>query len=340
LVGPSENNIGEVFQVTDPLTADMTPTKKDVLEAYSLIRTHVTQTPLLDRLSLNTPSGTKLSIKAESLQETGSFKFRGALHACMLAAKNGAEHVLAYSSGNHAQGIARAAKMLGLHATIIMPHDAPSIKMDRVRRDGAQIVTYVRGKESREELGEQLKDQKSAILIKPYDDARVIAGQGSLGLELLHQLDEPHDVVVCCGGGGLSSGIALAFDGSPHRLFVAEPKYFDDWGRSLEAGQRLSNERETGSICDAILTPTPGEITFGILKTRLAGHFAASDGEVLLAMKSAWEEAKITAEPGGAVALAAALHHYQGDRPVCAIVTGGNADPQIFARALAPEQQK
>ncbi len=323
--------------MTDPLAANKTPTRSDVLAAYSLIRPHVTLTPLLDRVNIKTQAGTKLSIKAESLQETGSFKFRGALHACMLVAKEGARHVLAYSSGNHAQGIARAAKMLGMEATIIMPHDAPTIKMDRVRRDGADIFTYLRGQESREELGERLQQEKEAFLIKPYDDARVIAGQGSLGLELLQQLNEPHDVIVCCGGGGLSSGIALAFDGGPHRLFVAEPAGFDDWGRSLDKGQRLSNDRATGSICDAILTPTPGEITFDILKSRLAGHFAADDREVMMAMKSAWEEAKITAEPGGAVALAAALFHYQGDRPVCAVVTGGNADPQIFAKALAQD---
>ena len=317
------------------MTSDHRPTSQNVQEAYGLLRHHVTQTPIIVHPTFQSASGTSLRIKAECLQQTGSFKYRGARYACMKAAEQGATSVLAYSSGNHAQGIARAARQLGMKATIIMPHDAPALKMQRVRDDGAELITYQRGVESREDLGAEHAKKTGAVLIKPYDEPHVIMGQGSLGLELCQQLDEPHDIIVCCGGGGLTAGVALALDGSGHRLWLAEPAGFDDWKRSLETQTRQSNDKEYGSICDAIMTPTPGEITFDIVKTRASGGFAVSEQEVCEAMRFAWREAKITAEPGGSVALAAALFHIKTDRPVCAVVTGGNADPELFAQIIS-----
>jgi len=314
------------------------PSHHDVCAADALIRAHLVTTPVLSNQHIRTAGGQPLKVKAEPLQHTGSFKYRGARHACMRAKQEGAKSIIAYSSGNHAQGVARACKELGLHGIIIMPSDAPALKMARVRRDGAEVVTYKRGEESREDLGEALAKKHEATLVKPYDDPAVIAGQGTLGLELRTQLDEPHDIIVCCGGGGLSSGIALALDGSGHHVYLAEPEGFDDWKRSLASGVRETNPTEQGSICDAIMTPTPGEITFEILKNRAEGAFAVPERDVREAMMCAWEEFKITAEPGGSVALAAALFQHHGERPVCAVVTGGNADPHLFAHIIANDE--
>jgi threonine dehydratase len=301
-------------------------------------------TPLLESALLNRMAGRRILVKAECLQRTGSFKFRGgwaAVSALSEAARR--RGVIAYSSGNHAQGVARAAELMGVPAVIVMPRDAPTLKVANTKAYGAEVVSYDRaGGESREEVGGQLAEERGLTLIKPYDEPMVIAGQGTCGLEIAEQARaagvERADVLVCCGGGGFSAGIALALEAEAPGLRVrpVEPAGFDDWTRSLAAGERLRNDSETGSICDALLSPMPGALTFPVLK-RLAGPgLAVSDDEALRAMAHAFLRLKIVAEPGGAVALAAALFRADGieDEAVICTVSGGNVDPEMFARAL------
>jgi threonine dehydratase len=253
-----------------------------------------------------------------------------------------ARGVIAYSSGNHAQGVALAAKMHGVRAVIIMPSDAPAMKVANTHAYGAEVVLYDRLRENREAIGSALAAEHGLILVKPYDDPFVIAGQGTSGLEVAEQAAEAGvgeaDVLVCCGGGGLSSGVALALEAeAPNfRMRTAEPENFDDAARSLVKGVRVENAATAGSICDAIMTPAPGELTFPILK-RLAGPgLAVTDAEALKAMALAFSRLKIVVEPGGAVALAAALFRpdaFEGEA-VIAFATGGNVDAEIYRRAL------
>lgn len=305
----------------------------------------VRRTPLLNAPAIDAIAGRRVWVKAECLQHTGSFKFRGAWSAVSaLPAVARARGVLAFSSGNHAQGVALAARMHGIPAVIIMPADAPQVKIAGTRALGAEIVTYDRaGGESREAIGAHLSETRGLTLIRPYDDLQVIAGQGTAGLEIAEQVQAvgitTADVVVCCGGGGLSSGIALAFEARAPGLRVrtAEPADFDDMARSLATGIRATNATPAGSICDAIVTPTPGELTLPIL-ARLAGPgLVVSDDEALRAMALAFAHLKIVLEPGGAVALAAAM--FRGGslagNDVIALASGGNVDAPVFARALA-----
>lgn len=300
---------------------------------------HVVETPLLWSPFLDEIAGRRVWVKAECLQHTGSFKYRGARSAVSALHADGsaAGGVLAYSSGNHAQGVARAAREFGRPAVIIMPSDAPEMKIANTRALGADVVVYDRATESREALGEAMHDERGLTLIRPYDDPEVIAGQGTCGLEIAAQARGLHaDVLVCCGGGGLSSGIALALETEAPGLRVrtVEPEGFDDVARSLAAGHAVENPRITGSICDAILTPTPGNLTFPILR-RLAGPgLVVSDDEALHAMALAFRHLKLVLEPGGAVALAAALFRDVTD-PVIAVATGGNVDADTVQKALA-----
>ncbi|SDO39398.1 threonine dehydratase [Lutimaribacter pacificus] len=295
--------------------------------------------PLLDRLV-----GRKLYVKAECLQYTGSFKFRGGFSAVSaLDGKTRERGVLAYSSGNHAQGVALAAAMHGVPAVIIMPADAPEMKIANTRAYGAEVVLYDRaGGESREAVGEKLTVERGMTLIRPYDEPQVIAGQGTVGLEIAEQAAEAGiedaDVLVCCGGGGLTSGIALALaaEAPGLRARPCEPEGFDDTARSLAAGSIQGNDRPSGSICDAIVTPAPGQLTFPIMRALCGPGLVVTDDEVLRAMALAWQHLKIVVEPGGAAALAAAIFH--GDRvageAVIAVATGGNVDRAMFIRAL------
>jgi len=305
---------------------------------------HARVTPLLEAPLLNAVAGRRLLVKAECLQLTGSFKFRGAwsaLTALDPAAR--ARGVIAFSSGNHAQGVALAAQRLRVPAAIVMPEDAPATKIEATRAYGAEVIPYDRaGGESREAIGAAIVAERGMTLVRPYDDAQVIAGQGTAGLEIAAQAAaagvEAADVLVCCGGGGLSAGIALALAGRAPgmRLRTAEPQGFDDTARSLAAGTRVANAALTGSVCDAILTPQPGEITFPIL-SRLAGPgLAVSDEEALRAMALAFRHLRIVLEPGGAVALAAALFRGEALRPgpVIAVASGGNVEPALFADCL------
>ncbi|MBY6115046.1 threonine/serine dehydratase [Mameliella alba] len=302
------------------------------------------RTPLLSSPALDALAGRRVLVKPECLQHTGSFKFRGAWSALTaMPEEQRAKGVIAFSSGNHAQGVALAAQRLGVPAVILMPSDAPAAKIEGTRSYGAEVVLYDRGRESREEIGARLAQDHGLTLVKPYDEPQVIAGQGTCGLEIAEQAAEQGvttaDVLVCCGGGGLTAGIALALESKAPGLRVrpAEPEGFDDTARSLRSGQRESNPAEAGGLCDAILTPTPGEITFPIVSRLCGPGIVISDDEVLKAMALALRHLKVVAEPGGAVALAAALFHgdeISGDAVICTI-SGGNLDSAVLARAVS-----
>jgi threonine dehydratase len=311
--------------------------------AASRIEGHALRTPLLNSRFLDDIAGRRVWIKPECLQHTGSFKFRGAYSALSaLDAQIRANGVIAFSSGNHAQGVALAARMHGTSAVIIMPADAPQLKIDNTRAYGAEVVLYNRGSESRDEIGDRLSAERGLTLIKPFDEPQVIAGQGTCGLEIAQDANAMGitnaDVIVCCGGGGLTSGIALALeaDAPTLRARPAEPEGFDDVARSLRSGQIERNAAATGNICDAIITPQPGDITFPILKRLCGSGLVISEDEALGAMAQAFLRLKLVAEPGGAAALAAALYRrdeIEGD-DVIVTISGGNVDPTMFARAL------
>ncbi|MCU0828350.1 MAG: threonine/serine dehydratase [Tabrizicola sp.] len=317
----------------------MTP---EMIEAAAVrMAGHIRRTPFLNAPLLDQAVGRRVFVKAECLQVTGSFKARGGWSAVSaLDPEARARGVIAYSSGNHAQGVAYAAARHDAPCVILMPSDAPQVKIANTRAYGAEVVLYDRATQDRDAIGARLADDRGLRLIKPYDDPQVIAGQGTVGLELAEQAVEAGitqaPVFVCCGGGGLSSGIALALEARAPGLQVrtAEPHGFDDMARSLASGQRQKNPATTGSICDAILTPSPGELTLPIL-TRLARPGAVvTDDQALHAMALAFTHLRIVLEPGGAVALAAALFGEDLPDTVIAVATGGNVDPATFATAL------
>lgn len=304
---------------------------------------HVRITPLLSSPDLDRMAGRRVLVKAECLQLTGSFKLRGGWSAVSaLPEAVRARGVIAYSSGNHAQGVALAAARHGCPAVIVMPADAPALKLANTRALGAEVVLYDRAREDREVIGARLSEERGLTLIRPYDEPEVIAGQGSVGLEIAAQAAaegvSQADVLVCCGGGGLTSGIALALEAQAPGLRArpVEPEGFDDVTRSLAAGAILRNPRSAGSLCDAIVTPEPGRITFPILSRLCGPGIVVSDDDALRAMAVAFTRLKIVVEPGGAVALAAALFH--GDRiagdAVIAVASGGNVDAATFRLAL------
>ncbi|MBL1437027.1 MAG: threonine/serine dehydratase [Rhodobacteraceae bacterium] len=309
--------------------------------AYARIKPVVRRTPLLSSPFLDEIAGRTLLVKPECLQHTGSFKFRGAFAALSaMEAVKLARGVIAFSSGNHAQGVALAAKMHGTTATIIMPADAPQMKIENTKALGAEVVLYDRATEDRDEIGARLSAERGLTLVKPFDEPLVIAGQASVGLEMAMQCEALEaEVLVPCGGGGLTSGIALALsEARPGwRVHPVEPEEFDDATRSLISGKREENIRRDGSICDAIITPSVGEITFPILRQHCAAGIVVSEEEAMHAMALAFSRLKIVVEPGGAVALAAALFHgskLSGDT-VIAVASGGNVDAAMFARALS-----
>jgi threonine dehydratase len=302
------------------------------------VRTPVLRVPMLDR------SGGQVFVKCEVLQRTGSFKFRGAYNCVSrIPPERRPGGVVAFSSGNHAQGVAAAAKLLGLPAVIVMPHDAPLLKRERTASYGAEIVLYDRVKESREEISTRIARERGATLVPPYDHPHVIAGQGTVGIEICEDLAalslKPDLVTAPASGGGLLAGISLAVKSrNPSaRLVAAEPAGFDDHARSFVSGKRERNTALSGSICDALLTPTPGELTFPIT-SKLAGEAATvTDDEARAAMAFAFRELKLVVEPGGAVALAAILTDKIDvtGRVAVAVLSGGNADPAVFRSAIA-----
>lgn len=319
------------------------PTYADVQAAAKRIAGHAVHTPLLNSPSLDAKLGGQLFVKAEPLQRTGSFKFRGAYNKIsQIPASDRAKGVVAYSSGNHAQGVAAAATMLGLPSWIIMPADAPAIKIARTKEFGATVVPYDRYTDDREALGLELQKKYGATLVRPYDDPDILCGQGTVGLEIAAQCQAlgvaPDAVLVCCGGGGLVSGTALALSGALPGLpvYSAEPADFDETRRSLVSGKRESNAPDARSICDALLAPTPGELTFALNAKLLAGGLAVTDDEVRSAMRIAFVEFKLVVEPGGAVAIASVL---SGKLPIAgktlvAVASGGNVDPAMFAQII------
>jgi threonine dehydratase len=320
------------------------PDHEDVLAAARRLEGVVRTTPLLLGTPLDEVTGGRILLKLESLQHTGSFKLRGAYNRlAQLSAKERAGGVVAFSSGNHAQGVAEAARQLGLHAAIVMPADAPQAKLAGTRALGAEVILYDRARENRENIAARLAAERGATLVPSYDDPHIIAGQGTVGLELMQQAAAaglvPDDVVVNCSGGGLVSGCALAIRllNPSTRVHAAEPSGFDDTRRSLEAGERVSNDPGATSICDALLAPTPGVLTFELMRRLLAGGVVVTDDEVRAAMAFAFRRLRLVVEPGGAVALAAVLAGrlpVRG-RTVAVVVSGGNVDSELFAQALA-----
>jgi len=320
------------------------PTFADVEAAASRLAGQAVVTPLIESTLLNDRLGSRLLVKAEVLQRTGSFKFRGAFNRISLIPEaERARGVVAFSSGNHAQGVAAAARLLGMPATIVMPSDAPAIKVRNTRDWGAEVVLYDRWKEDREAIGARISHETGATLVRPYDDPYIMAGQGTIGLELADQANAAHarlDAVLApCSGGGMIGGIALAIAArSPGTgVYAVEPAGFDDTARSLAAGQRLSNAPGASSFCDALLAPMPGELTFAVNSALLAGGYAVTDSQVAEAMAVARDHFKLVVEPGGAVALAAVLAGKipSGGKTIAVVCSGGNVDPDLYAQALA-----
>jgi len=320
------------------------PVFDDVRAAARRLEGHARRTPLLADTPLDQLTGGRILLKLETLQHTGSFKFRGAWNR--LVQLNEAERaagVVAFSSGNHAQGVAEAARRLGIRATIVMPSDAPRIKLQNTRDMGAEIVVYDRAHESREQIAATLATERGATLVPSYDDPDIIAGQGTAGLEIAEQAAELglalDDVVVCCSGGGLTAGVAIAIARlAPQAgVWTAEPAAHDDYRRSLAAGRRQRNEPDAPqSFCDALLAPLPGELTFAINQPLLRGGLAVSDDEVRQAIVFAARTLKLVVEPGGAVALAAVLAGRLdvSGRTVAVTLSGGNIDDALLADLL------
>ena len=325
-------------------TGEPLPAPADVRAAAGRLAGHVVETPLLRSDALDARTGGRLLLKAEPLQRTGSFKFRGACNRLLqLGADAGAGGVVAYSSGNHAQAVAAAAKLVGVPAVIVMPRDAPAVKIAGTRRHGAEVVLYDRASEAREALGKRIAAERGAALVKPYDDFHVIAGQGTVGHEIVRQCGaigcRPDAVVVPAGGGGLMAGTSLAIaDAWPEaHLHTAEPEGYDDHAMSFGRGERvgLSGPRPA-SLCDALFAPKPGALTFPINVERVRGGLVASDDEVGAAMRAAFLHLKLVVEPGGAAALAAVLAGRipTAGRTVVVVLSGGNVDPTVFRAVL------
>ena len=314
------------------------PTYDNILAARDRIADAIVWTPLL-RFDHD---GRELWLKAEVLQRTGSFKIRGALNfIAALAPEIREQGVVSFSSGSHAQGVASAAAEFGVPATIVMPSDAPEIKIRNTKNSGAKVVPYDRAGEDREAIAASIAAETGALVLPPFDHSLTIAGQGVIGLEIVEDLEsrgvEAASVVVPTSGGGLAAGIVLVAERSPMAIdvLVAEPRAYDDHRQSLAAGKRVRVATDEPSICDAALQPIPGEITFDVNRDRLAGAVVATDNEVLAAMRFAFEKAKLVVEPGGALALAAFLAgQVPGDGPVVAVLSGGNVDPAVMERAL------
>jgi len=329
--------------MTDATPAGL-PQYADVAAAARRLEGVTRVTPLLADSALDGLCGGRVLLKAESLQHTGSFKLRGAYNRLVqLSPAERAAGVVAFSSGNHAQGVAEAARRLGIHAAIVMPADAPRAKMDNTRTLGAEVIPYDRERESREEIAARMAAERGAVLVPSFDDPHIVAGQGTLGLELVTQAlalgAPPDDVLVCCSGGGLVSGCALAIRHflPSARVFAVEPEGFDDTRRSLEAGRRVRNEPGRRSICDSLLAPSPGEITFPLMQRLLAGGLTVTDAEVRRAMAFAFHSLRLVVEPGGAVALAAVLAGRLGcrGRTVAVVISGGNVDAPLYREVLA-----
>ena len=320
------------------------PTAADVDAAALRLAGVALHTPLLTSITLDGMTGGRVFLKAETLQRTGSFKFRGAYNKlASLPAERRSGGVVAYSSGNHAQGVAAAARLLGMPCVIVMPRDAPRAKRERTIAHGAEVVLYDRLTDDREAIAREIAERRGSVLVPPYDDAQIIAGQGTAGREIVEDLGAlgltPDVVVITASGSGLAAGIALAVKArAPHAaIYTAEPQGFDDHARSFKSGQREENAALTGTICDALMARTPGKLTFAINRSLIGAGAVVSDAEVAAAVAFAFTELKLVVEPGGAVALAAVMTGKIDvkDKIAVAVLSGGNVDPDLFSRLVA-----
>ncbi len=319
------------------------PTAADIEKAAKQLAGVAVRTPLISAPVLDEAVGARVFLKAETLQRTGSFKFRGAYNkVSSIPPGRRSGGVVAYSSGNHAQGVAAAARLLGLRATIVMPSDAPRAKRERTLALGAEVVPYDRNREDRAAIAKKIVAERGATLVPPYDDPLIIAGQGTIGAEIVEDLAklslEPEIVVVGASGGGLAAGISLGIKARvPSTKFYAiEPEGFDDTLRSFRSGKREANARMSGSICDALMSNTPGELTFPITRELIGQGTTVSDAEVARAVRYAFNELKLVVEPGGAIGLAALLADKLDvkGKIVVGILSGGNVDAELYARLI------
>ena len=320
------------------------PTAADIEAAANCLDGVAVRTPLINAPVLDERLGARVFLKAETLQRTGSFKFRGAYNKISsIAPERRRAGVVAYSSGNHAQGVAAAARLLGMRATIVMPSDAPKAKRARTEALGAEVVPYDRNTEDRAAIAKKIAAERGATLVPPYDDPLIIAGQGTIGREIVEDLERlgltPEIVVVGASGGGLAAGLSLGVKARvpSAKFYTVEPEGFDDTLRSFLSGRRESNTMTSGSICDALMSNTPGNITFAINRTLIGEGLTASDEEVGRAVAFAFRELKRVVEPGGAIGLSALLAGRLDVRGkvVVAVLSGGNVDPELFHKLVA-----
>ena len=319
------------------------PTAGDIEAAAKRLYGVAVRTPLINAPVLDDLLGARVFLKAETLQRTGSFKFRGAFNKISLIPQaRRSAGVVAYSSGNHAQGVAASARLLGLPATIVMPSDAPRLKRERTLALGAEVVLYDRNSEDRAAIAMKIVAERGATLVPPYDDPLIIAGQGTIGVEIVEDLArldlKPEIVVVGASGGGLAAGISLGVKARvpSAKFYTVEPEGFDDTLRSFKSGKREANPRMSGSICDALMSNTPGELTFPITQALIGTGMTATDAEVARAVAYAFHELKLVVEPGGAIGLAALLAgklDVKG-KVVVGILSGGNVDADLFAKLI------
>jgi threonine dehydratase len=312
----------------------------DIEEAAERLQGVAIKTPLIRSAALDEFLGGTVLLKAECLQRTGSFKIRGAYNLLSRLSKQQADlGAVAWSSGNHAQGVAAAGSMLGIHTAVVMPEDAPRAKIENTKRLGGEVITYDRYTGDREALARALAAERGAEIVPSYEHVDIIAGQGTVGLEIAAQsieLGAPVDqVVIPCGGGGLTSGSAVALRAKlpAVKIFTAEPEHYDDTLQSLRSGVRVSVPTDVPSLCDALLTDSPGKLTFDIMQTHVSDGFVVSEDEVKDAMRFAFKELKLVVEPGGAAALAAILSGKVDtkDRVTAVVLSGGNVDAELFA---------
>ncbi|SEQ35574.1 L-threonine ammonia-lyase [Faunimonas pinastri] len=318
------------------------PGYADILEARERIAGAAVRTPLIRSPQLSEMTGGTVYLKPECLQRTGSFKFRGARNAVQALGDDARAGVVACSSGNHAQGVAEAARLAGISSVIVMPSDAPVLKRERTAAFGARVVLYDRETEDREAIAADIIAEEGGHFIHPYNNRHVIAGQGTIGLEVADDLEAagvvPDVVMAPASGGGLAAGVTLALRERFPEIasYVVEPEGFDDYGRSLRAGEAVRNERLSGSICDALLASKPGVLTFALNRDRMAGGLAVSDAEALHAVGFASETMRLVLEPGGAVCLAAVLAGRLDLREKTAVIvlSGGNIDDEMLMDAV------
>lgn len=315
------------------------PSFEDVLRASKRLEGHAAKTPLLRSDRLDDIYGCKVFLKAEAKQKGGAFKYRGARNRLSQLSPEGAKTgVVAYSSGNHAIGVAISAKELGIPALIVMPKDAPKVKVETVLSYGGEIRFYDRLTESREEIAEKISRKTGRVIVPSFNDPFIIAGQGSIGIELAEQCPDLDAVIVCLGGGGMCAGISLALQTlcPKAEIYGAEPEGYNDHQMSLETGERVSLSSPPETLCDALMTPRPGDLTWAVNSKSLSKVFTVSDEDCLKAMALARKELDVTLEPGGAVALASLMRYkpFFEDKKVVVIGSGGNVDPDVMERAL------